>query len=233
LFGPTTSAAAAHRFIAAVFIIHLSTETKMTLQIDKNELRPLGTPAANAADAPAAADIPAVAENAGAAPIQTQASSRTAGKTNATGAHVDYARLAAKLSAGGRGPASLNMLGVCQMRLGNAAEAVRIYRALVLQPGCTWERTDIPALYKRNFATALLLTGLPAGCVSVLHALCQPDHPRCRQLFAAIRNWERSLTFLQRWDWRLNGVAPKHCQIVIDFEPGEFDENVPQPADGL
>lgn len=136
----------------------------------------------------------------------------------------DYAKLAAKLSASDRSPQTLSRLGVCHLRLGNASEAVRIYRGLVLQPGCTWERTDIPPVYRLNYATALLLAGQPAGCIEVLQSKTLADHPRALELKAAIKRWERSLGFFKRWDWRLNGVTPKDCHIELDFEPGEFEE---------
>ncbi len=176
----------------------------MTIQVDKHDLR--------STVRSIAADVTATREN----HSQRGFSGAAAG--------IDYSRMAAKLSAGGHNPATLNALGVCHMRLGNIAEAVRLYRGIALQPGCTWERPDIPALYKRNFATALLLAGLPGGCVSVLQSLSEVDHWRSRQLFAAIKNWERSLSFIQRWDWRLNGVVPRDCCIEVNFEPGEFED---------
>jgi hypothetical protein len=138
-------------------------------------------------------------------------------------ANVDYSRLMTKLTTGDRSPKSLNALGVCHLRLGNYSEAVRIFRGITLQSGCTWERGDVPPLYRRNFATALLLDGLPAGCLSVLQSPELADHPRSREILAAIKRWERSLPFFKRWDWRLNGVTPKDCHIPIDFEPGEFE----------
>jgi len=138
-------------------------------------------------------------------------------------ANVDYSRLMTKLTTGDRSPKSLNALGVCHLRLGNYSEAVRVFRGITLQSGCTWERDDVPPLYRRNFATALLLDGLPAGCMSVLQTPELADHPRSRELIAAIKRWERSLSFFQRWDWRLNGVTPKNCHIPLDFEPGEFE----------
>ncbi len=182
----------------------------MAIQIDKPEFRSTTAPRADDVARQATIDRP------------VEPCDREHRPTTPAAASIDYARLAAKLSAGRRDPESLNMLAVCQLRLGNIAEAVRIYRGLVLQPGCTWERADVPAVFKRNFATALLLSGLPGGCVSVLQGLRETDQPRCRELYAAIRRWERSLTFIQRWDWRLNGIAPKNSRIAIDFEPGEF-----------
>jgi hypothetical protein len=180
---------------------------KMAVQIDKRELRPISQGDARTTK---------TATQTGQPPESLKRSLQGHNPAN------DYVKMGAKLAAVGRDPESLNALGVCHMRLGNVAEAVRIYRGLTLQPGCTWERADIPAVFKRNFATALLLSGLPGGCVSVLQSLEEFEHPRSRELFAAIKRWERSLSFIQRWDWRLNGVTPRDCRIPIDFEPGEF-----------
>lgn len=183
----------------------------MAIQFDKHELR--------GADRSIAVDATSATGNGN----WRGSSPPTPRSANAVAADVDYAKMAAKLIAGGRDPSTLNALGVCHMRLGNTAEAVRIYRALALQPGCIWERAGIPAVYKRNFATALLLAGLPSGCLSVLHALDEPEQPRTRELLAAIKAWGDSLPFFQRWDWRLNWAAPKNCSVPISFEPGEFE----------
>ncbi len=183
----------------------------MAIQIDKHELRCTARPLA--------VDATSATGN-GNSPDSSLLIPRLA---NATATGVDYRRMAAKLVAAGRDPSTLNALGVCHMRLANVAEAVRIYRGLALQPGCIWERAGIPTVYKRNFATALLLAGLPGGCLSVLHALNEPKQPRTRELLAAIKTWEQSLPFFQRWDWRLNWVTPKNCSVPISFEPGEFE----------
>ena len=176
-------------FVAAVGQpFDLQEKSKMAIQIDKHELRTTARPIA--ADAAPATDP-------GNSPEPSLLTPRS---TNAAAAGVDYAKMAAKLIASGRDPSTLNALGVCYMRLGNVAEAVRIYRGLALQPGCIWERAGIPIVYKRNFATALLLAGLPSGCLSVLHALDEPEQPRTRELLTAIKTWERSLPFFQRWD---------------------------------
>lgn len=137
----------------------------------------------------------------------------------------DYVGLIAKLRASRRDTRSLNSLGVCHLRTGDAAEAVRIFRGLVLQPGCTWERADVPLHYRRNFATALLMAGYPSGCRDVSRALPDQTHPRTRELLAAIANWQRSLGFWRRWDWRLNAIEPPNCVVPINFVPGEFDDD--------
>lgn len=191
----------------------------MAFKIDRRDLPAQANPSTTE---PAAPGKTKTSPPGKAQPGKTQpGGSGAASKKDATG---DYAKLAAKLSASDRSPQTLNRLGVCHLRLGNADEAVRIYRGLVLQPGCTWERTDIPQVYRVNYATALLLSGQPAGCIEVLQSKTLADHPRALELRAAIKRWERSLGFFKRWDWRLNGVTPKDCHIELDFEPGEFEE---------
>lgn len=138
-----------------------------------------------------------------------------------------YVDRISKLRARGRDPVSVNELGVCYLRTGEVAEALRLFRGLALKPGCTWERSDIPELYRRNFATALLMSGLPSGCLAVLRELPDQSSPRTQQLYEAVRRWERTLSFWARWDWRWNAIEPKGCHVPIDFEPGEFAEEDP------
>lgn len=122
------------------------------------------------------------------------------------------------------GPAKhlLNVRGVCLLRAGEAAEAILLYRTLVLQPGCTWTRLNLPLAYKRNFATALLMGGLPSGCLDILEELGIANDASVQHLHRAIRNWEKSLGFWSRWNWRINRIEPKVCHVPIDFVPGEF-----------
>ncbi len=119
-----------------------------------------------------------------------------------------------------------NRLGVCLMRISNVEEAVKIYRQLVLAPGCTWLRPELPASYKRNFATALLLAGLPSGALDVLHQSGDPYAVYYVRLRAAIQLWARTLPFMQRIDWYINLIEPRNPVIMIDFEPGELEYEV-------
>lgn len=122
----------------------------------------------------------------------------------------------------GHDPATMNAIGVCLMRLGHIEEAVALYRGMVMKPGCTWVRPEVPKLYKINFATALLLGGTPAGCLSVLDEIRDPGCPLVQRLRAAIKTWEAGLPFWRRWDWRINRIDPPKCPIQVDFAPGEF-----------
>ena len=142
----------------------------------------------------------------------------------------EFSQAADLLRSAGQTPVTRNALGVCLMRAGKIDEALRIYRNLVLSSGSTWERTEVPSLYKRNFATALLLAGLPAGCLDVLRSAGEAEHPNTLRLRQAIKDWEKSLSFWRRWDWRLNQVVPAHCSIPITFTPGEFEHELVEEA---
>lgn len=115
-----------------------------------------------------------------------------------------------------------NALGVCLLRVGRTADAVRIFRDIVLQPGCTWTRPGLPTVYKTNYATALLLSGRPSGCLEILAEVRKEANPTADRLRDAIARWQSTLSFWRRIDWRLNHVDPPNCQIPIDFPPGEF-----------
>jgi len=127
------------------------------------------------------------------------------------------------LTSGSTDEATRNALGVCLLRAGKIDDAVRVFRSFVLGVGGTTERSDAPAIYKRNFATALLLAGQIAGCVDTLRNSGEPDHPRTVELRTAIKRWERTLSFFRRWDWKLNQIEPRNRPVSIEFVPGEFE----------
>ncbi len=135
----------------------------------------------------------------------------------------NYLGAANVLVTANRDPQVRNTLGVCLMRAGRAESAVELYRAFVLMPGTLRERPNICNAYKRNFATALFMRGLPSGALAVLKDIREPDHPRAIQLYGAIKEWEKSLPWYRRLDWILNGTEPANCTISLEFEPGEFD----------
>ncbi len=138
----------------------------------------------------------------------------------------DYVGAADLLAAADRDPQVRNAMGVCLMRAGRVENAVDVYRAFVLTPGTLLERPDVNNAYKRNFATALLIRGLPSGALTVLKDTREPDHPMAVRLYAAIKQWEKSLSWLRRLDWKINSIEPANCRIPLDFEPGEFDFDV-------
>lgn len=141
----------------------------------------------------------------------------------------DYAAAANLLSSAGRDLHIRNALGVCFMRMGKVDEAVNLFRSFVLIPGTTTERPEISNACKRNFATALLMKGMPSGTVSVLVDTQDIEHPMAVRIFAAIKQWEKTLSWFRRMDWKLCNCEPGNCHVPLDFEPGEFDIEV-QPT---
>lgn len=135
----------------------------------------------------------------------------------------EYAGAANLLAAAGRDPQTRNAQAVCLMRAGRVDAAVDVYRSFILIHGSLLERNDVSVVYKRNFATALLLKGLPSGALAVLKAAGEPDHPVAIQIRAAIKRWEKSLSWFKRMDWKFNAIEPRNCTVPIDFQPGEFD----------
>lgn len=128
------------------------------------------------------------------------------------------------LSSAGQSPAILNLRGVCLLRIGSVQTALQVYRSYVLQTGGAWTRTDVPVSHVLNFATALLLSGHPAGCLEVLGSLAQQDHPMCDQLQHAIRTWGQSLPLWQRLNWRFGKIEPDDPKVPIDFVPGVVED---------
>ncbi|MCA9174863.1 MAG: hypothetical protein KDB14_10310 [Planctomycetales bacterium] len=117
-------------------------------------------------------------------------------------------------------PDVLNARGVCLLRLGRTADAIRVLRSFVLAPGCTCMRPELPVIYRANFATSLLLGGLALGVRYTLAEFAEKDHPSVVRLRDAMRRWEQGLSWWQRLGWRC-GLAPA-VPIAIDFVPGEF-----------
>ncbi len=109
------------------------------------------------------------------------------------------------------------------MRLPSVEAAVAVFRSFVIKPGTVNLRPEISGICKRNFATALLMKGIPSGALSVLREMNEPNNPMTLTLYSVIRKWERSLTWWQRLDWKINRIEPANSQILLDFEPGEFD----------
>jgi len=122
-----------------------------------------------------------------------------------------------------------NIRGVQFMREGNIDEAVSILRSLVMPPGCTWTRPDAPNVFKRNFATALLLAGHPSGCLELLAEMRDDQHPRVQQMRAAIKRWEKSLSFFQWINWRTGWIEPANRPVLLDFVPGELEGDAARP----
>jgi hypothetical protein len=119
-------------------------------------------------------------------------------------------------------PWLVNAAGVCQLRLGNAKASVDTFRGLVLAAGGLVLRDDVPAVFKVNFATALLADGNLSGGLRALDEIRQEGHPAVREIRAAVRRWEDGMTFWQRLRWYAGGRPP--LPLVLDFAPGHLQE---------
>jgi hypothetical protein len=114
-----------------------------------------------------------------------------------------------------------NALGVCQPCLGNAKVAVDAFRGLVLGPGGIHLRSDVPAVFKTNFAVALLMADNMGGCLSALAEVKEEEHPAVGKLTAAIERWKKSLTLWARLNWYIGGQPDR--PVVLDFQPGDLE----------
>jgi hypothetical protein len=121
---------------------------------------------------------------------------------------------------GMKSPWLANAAGVCQLRRGNTAVAVEVFRGLVLASGGIVLRDDVPVVFKTNYAAALLASDNLAGCLSVLARLCDDDHPAVRRLRAAIQHWKSGLTLWQKLQWHLGGHPPR--PLAPDFPLGDL-----------
>ncbi len=134
------------------------------------------------------------------------------------------------LNANFRGIAGEHARAVCLIRLGHYLKAIEILRGLVLSPGCTWMRPDVPLLYKTNFATALLMGGHPAGCRSILGEIMAPSDPSVMRLQATLNRWEGTLSFWERINWRWFSIEPANRPVPVDSagdQPGDFFRPMP------
>lgn len=156
-------------------------------------------------------------------PSSRRASERAIERSLELIADGDYRAAIGILQAAGRDPGVRDLLGVCLMRSGEVEQAVALYRQFVLHPNSVLERPEVSDVCKRNFATALLMKGLPSGALEVLASMHDSESLRSVQIRAAIVNWERTLSFFRRLDWKLNCVEPPNCRVPIDFEPGEIE----------
>jgi hypothetical protein len=114
-----------------------------------------------------------------------------------------------------------NAQGVCQLRLGNAQVALPVFRTLSLAAGGFSLRTDIPTVFKTNFATALLATNNLGGCLSVLEELRDAQHPAIQKINDAIADWKRELSLWQKLNWYFGGQPD--IPVKFNYPPGDLD----------
>ena len=69
--------------------------------------------------------------------------------------------------------------------------------------------------------------------INVLAEIKDERHPRIQQLRAAIKRWEKSLSFWQWLNWRTSWIEPTNRPVTIDFLPGELEDEMPQPETPL
>lgn len=130
-------------------------------------------------------------------------------------------------------PEAANLKGVCLMRKGLHEHAVQWYRGFLLHTGTAHSRQDSLDMHIVNFATALLLSGRPAGCLEVLSEVRNQTLPGVVRLRQAVHKWSRTLGWWARFNWWLGKMEPDTCVVPIDFVPGEFASVIqptPMPA---
>jgi hypothetical protein len=139
----------------------------------------------------------------------------------------DYGAACGALRALARSRLVRHLLGVCLIRDGRIGEAVEVFRALCLNPGSTVIRVDADDLLKINYATALLLAGIPGGALDILAEV--DDHSRKEEIVmrAAIDEWVRHLSFWRRIGWKLKGVDPPNATVPISGELGILPIELP------
>lgn len=132
------------------------------------------------------------------------------------------------LQAAGKDLESKNAKGVCLLRLGQYEAAVSLYREIVFKQGCVWVRPEVPTEYKVNFATALLLSGRNEGGLNVLSQAMDETHLGVQRLRRCIRQWKKGFTLWERAMWMLGGANDMKSQVMLDFEPGLFEDGIVQ-----
>jgi hypothetical protein len=120
-----------------------------------------------------------------------------------------------------KSPWATNALAVCQLRQGNVRTALDIFRGLVLAAGGINVRSDIPVVFKTNFAVTLLHAQNVAGCLSVLAKLNEDEHPTVARLNAAIDRWKANLTLWERMNWYMGGHPDR--PVEMDFPSGDLE----------
>jgi hypothetical protein len=56
------------------------------------------------------------------------------------------------------------------------------------------------------------------------------QHPRVQELRAAIKRWEKTLSFFQWLNWRTGWIEPANRPVTLDFVPGEIEGELPRPG---
>ncbi|MFH1615498.1 MAG: hypothetical protein ABIG61_10510 [Planctomycetota bacterium] len=120
---------------------------------------------------------------------------------------------------GQKTPVMENARGVCLMRLGKIDQAVSVLRNLAFQ-GYICMPSDTPVLYQLNFAIAMLLSNYKDGIIPLVDKLDTENYPQAAKLKDAIRQWVKSLNFIEKCCCKI-GIYPAK-PVKIDFPPGEI-----------
>jgi hypothetical protein len=134
----------------------------------------------------------------------------------------DYARAIQILPADNRAPEFQNCRAVCLIRMQRFEDAIGALRAVVLNQGTLAVHTEVPRHYVVNLATALFFGGRQAGAYDLLAELSCEEDEKIRQLRQLMGEWERSMSFLARLDWKVNRIAPKKQPTAPDRSLGQF-----------
>jgi len=118
-----------------------------------------------------------------------------------------------------KSPWVTNAMAVCLLRLGDAARAVEALKGLVITSGVCF-RSDVPAVFLTNFATALLMVDNVSGCESALGTVPDQQDPGVQRLRNAIRKWKGTLSFWQKMRWYWGDSLG--CPVELDFPPGDI-----------
>ncbi|HOD84555.1 MAG TPA: hypothetical protein PKG77_24310 [Phycisphaerae bacterium] len=112
-----------------------------------------------------------------------------------------------------------NARAVCQMRLGNAPQAVRILRPLVYPDGAGKSPADQP-LYQANLAAALMAEGRLVAANIVLKQVREKAHPAVRKVRDVLDAWKKTLGVGERLVFWLGVELGIPCPVPI--RPGSL-----------
>ena len=113
-----------------------------------------------------------------------------------------------------------NLAAVCLLRLKRPPEALDLLRPIIWSANGLELRSDVPIVFKTNFATGLLMQGHVSAALNILHAIGNDPHPAVARLRSAIDQWKGTLSFFGRCKQAL-GIDPGH-PISLDAVPGDL-----------
>lgn len=154
--------------------------------------------------------------------LLTPADAERMGKARKSFERGEFKKCLEMLPHESRTPEAISLRAVSLLRLDRAEDALKFLRPITIAAGGTWVNRELPQSVAHNLATALLLTGRPAGCLEVLNDLRDKNHPYANQLRDAIKRWSRSLSWWSRLNWVIGKIEPSNCRIELDFAPGDY-----------